>query len=186
MDSEQPGQEPRVVGERHACLVFTRPADQLEAVARFLASGLATGKRGLCLIEERSLEEVAAALEEAGVDVSRRAAQGALRFARARSAYLAGGCFDAEAMIHLIQRAVAEARAFGYAGLCATGDMSWALGRAPDELVAYESRLNATAFRSARLVGLCQYDAARFGAAAIDRIVQTHGQWTGRSDAVPA
>jgi hypothetical protein len=172
--SQTAAQQAERIGDRHACLLYRDEQAQLRATAQFLATGLAMGYRGICLLDGRTTAEIADALADVGVDASRKVAHGALRIAPARGSYVPGETFDGAAMIALVQRWEAEARADGYAGLAATADMSWALGGDLDALLAYEERLNRTAFCSDRLAGLCQYDERRFAGPHLAPIIDAH------------
>lgn len=160
----------------HACLIFERDDEQLRAFAEHIVAGLDAGERAVCLIHELDTVALAGALEDFGVDVARETAEGALQVVRARSAYLATGTFDPVAMIELVADKLREARIAGYRGLCAAGEMSWALEDAPgsERLLEYEVLLNATAFRSPLISGLCTYDARRFPKEILDGIRRAH------------
>lgn len=160
----------------HACLIFERDDEHLRAIADHLVAGLDNGERALCLLHELDTVALAETLEQRGVDVAKETADGALQVLRAREVYLPNGVFEPAAMIETIALKLHQARLAGYRGLCAAGEMSWALQGAPgsDRLVEYEALLNRTAFRSPLLGGLCTYDGRRFPDHVLQAIRRAH------------
>jgi hypothetical protein len=69
------------------------------------------------------------------------------------------GRFDIDRMIHLLEAATEQAMADGYAGLFATGDMTWEFGPETDfsMLIDYEWRLEQLFRKQPTLSGICQY-----------------------------
>jgi hypothetical protein len=73
------------------------------------------------------LKRFRAALTDAGIDAADAARQGALVESTHADAHLAGGCFDCERMLNLLNDAVESALNDGFKGLRTCGDMSWLL-----------------------------------------------------------
>jgi hypothetical protein len=69
------------------------------------------------------------------------------------------GRFDVGSMLASIANAVDQALRDGYAGLWATGDMTWEFGtdRNFEKLVEYEHGLERLFHRYPALAGICQY-----------------------------
>lgn len=160
----------------HACLIFDDPAEELRVMGRHLADGVAAGRRTLAFVERISTQELTSSLEREGVDVARQVALGALLIRRSRSTYVPNGSFDPAQMTGQVAELEREAARAGYRGLCAAGDMSWALAgdRGSDRLVEYEYRLQRTVFSRLNVVGLCQYDSSRFDAVTLRDIARAH------------
>lgn len=160
----------------HSCAIFDAAGEQLRVMSRHLADGLSSGQRTLGLVEQLSAAELSEALENEGVDVGRQVALGALRIGRARSTYVPNGRFDPAGLIGLIADTEREARRAGYRGLCAAGDMSWALAGDPgaDRLVEYEYRLQQTIFGRLNVFGLCLYDGTRFDDGLLRQMARVH------------
>src|SRR5262249_37057705 len=114
------------------------------AAVPFLRAGLAQGERCVYIADERTTEEVAQALAAGGVNVPGECARGALELLTRRESYLRSGRFDPRRMIEFLGQAVEEALAAGFAGLRATGEMTWALGAevTSECLLEYEALLN--------------------------------------------
>ncbi len=75
------------------------------------------------------------------------------------SDHLVNGRFDVDRMLEMLDGAVELALADGYAGLFATGDMTWEFGPERDfsKLVEYECRLEHLFRKHSALSGICQY-----------------------------
>ncbi len=89
--------------------------------------------------------------------------------------HLAGGSFDPDRMIAMLDTAVGDAKAAGFDGLCAGGDMTWLVDQAPgsERVAEYEARLNRF-FATNRALGLCQYSRRKLPTALIDHGIATH------------
>lgn len=114
-------------------------------------------------------------LYAAGTDVEHELTRGALVLASDHD-HLVDGRFDIDRMIDMLEAAVDEALAAGYAGLFATGDMSWEFGSEKDfsKLVDYELRLEEVFHRQPALSGICQYHRDLLPRAAIREGVVSH------------
>jgi MEDS: MEthanogen/methylotroph, DcmR Sensory domain len=99
-------------------------------------------------------------LAAAGVDVVREVADGSLIFSSVQN-HLRDGKFDIDFMMATLQSGVEMARRQGYAGLWATGDMSWEFGPEKDftKLLEYECRLEEFIRKNPDFGGICQYHA---------------------------
>lgn len=115
------------------------------------------------------------ALKAAGIDVKKEEARGALSLVTKFDAHLKGGTFSADKMISLLHQAVKDALDAGFNGLCAAGDMAWAMDRAPgtEEFAEYESRLNDF-YSNNRALGLCQYNRTTLPHEFLDHCIATH------------
>lgn len=159
----------------HVCTLFTTPEEQLQAAVEYIRGGLGRGERCLYVCCERELNEFRAALKQAGIDVEREEARGALVLLTKHDGHLKGGTFDPDRMIHMLDEAVKDTLARGFNGLCAAGDMNWLLDDAPgsEKLAEYEARLNRF-YESNRALGLCLYNLGTMPPAAIDDCLATH------------
>lgn len=159
----------------HLCLIYETPEEQFAAAIPFVRDGLAQEQQCLYVADERTVDEVRAALGAAGVDVDAEERWGALRIATKRQTYLKDGIFDPEAMINLLRAATLEAVGRGYKALRVTGEMTWALGPelGTGRLIEYETLLNGF-FPGSRALAICQYNRRRFSAAIIHGVLRTH------------
>lgn len=97
-------------------------------------------------------------LYAAGTDVEHELTRGALVL-DSNDDHLVDGRFVVERMIDTLAAAVDQALADGYAGVFATGDMTWEFGPEKDfsKLLDYEWRLEQLFRRQPALCGVCQY-----------------------------
>lgn len=97
-------------------------------------------------------------LYAAGTDVEDELARGSLVLGSDNS-HLVDGHFEVDRMIDTLETAVQTALADGYAGLFATGDMTWEFGPEKEfsKLLHYEWRLEQLFHKYAALSGICQY-----------------------------
>lgn len=111
-------------------------------------------------------------LAAAGVNVASEVARGSLVLSSERH-QASVGSFDADGMIAQLKETIGQSLGEGYAGLWATGDMTWEVGPGEmdfSKLLHYEWRLEKLFQEQQSLCGICQYhrdtlprDAMRFG-----------------------
>lgn len=159
----------------HVCTLYSTPEEQLTAAVEYIRGGLARGERCLYITVERTVAEFRAALEEAGIDVKREEARGALVLLTKEQGHLKDGTFDPDRMISMLGDAVRDALAAGFTGLRAAGDMSWVVDEAhgTERLAEYEARLNHF-YACNRALGLCQYNRSSMPPASLDHGIATH------------
>jgi DNA-binding winged helix-turn-helix (wHTH) protein len=102
-------------------------------------------------------------------------AVGRLSLSTTKSAFLADGRFDLNAMLGTLQATVDKATEAGLEGLFVTAEMTWALRPHPgaELLMDYEALCNRF-FLTNPAVSLCQYDRLRFDDRAIRDVLLTH------------
>lgn len=159
----------------HICTLYTSPEEQLKAAVEYIRAGLGREERCLYVCGEHTPQEMRVALKAAGIDVKREEARGALSLVTKFDAHLKGNTFSADKMISLLHDAVKDALDAGFNGLCAAGDMAWAMDRAPgtEEFAEYESRLNDF-YSNHRALGLCQYNRTTLPHEFLDHCIATH------------
>lgn len=159
----------------HVCTLFGSPEEQLQAAIEYIRGGLSRDERCLWVSCERSVAELRACLQQAGIDVKAVEARGALVLLTKEEGHLKGGSFDPDRMIAMLHQAVKDSLDAGFKGLCAGGDMTWLLDRAPgsERLVEYEARLNHF-YQSNHALGMCMYNVRTMPAAILDDCMATH------------
>jgi len=159
----------------HVCTLFASPEEQLQAALDYIRGGLSRGERCLWVSCERPVAEFRAALKDAGIDVEAEEGRGALLLLAKDEGHLKGGSFDPDRMIAMLHQAVKDALDAGFSGLCAGGDMSWLLDRAPgsERVVEYEAKLNRF-YESNHALGLCLYNVRTMPPAILDHCLATH------------
>lgn len=97
-------------------------------------------------------------LSAADIDVASAVSQGDLILSSAND-HLLDGRFDVDRMIGMLGEALDQALRAGYAGLWATGDMTWEFGNERNftKLMEYECALEEFFQNHPELSGICQY-----------------------------
>lgn len=129
-------------------------------LAALLRQKLSENYRCVFLNSPPMVAGISSYLASSGVDVVKETSGGSLHLSSDRG-HLVNGRFDAERMIFLLNDALTQALADGYAGLWATGDMTWEFGPEKnfDKLHDYECRLEDFFRHNPCLSGVCQYHA---------------------------
>jgi hypothetical protein len=144
---------------RHQCMVYDGPpSHMLPALVAAIQRHLADGARCMYFNSPAMVAGVRSGLYAAGTDTEYELSRGALVLS-ADDSHLVDGHFEPDRMIETLDAAVEAAVADGYAGLFATGDMSWEFGPDKDfsKLLHYEWRLEQLFQKHAALSGICQY-----------------------------
>ncbi|MFI1091914.1 MEDS domain-containing protein [Streptomyces sp. NPDC020917] len=160
----------------HACLPSDGPEGRWALRAAFAAAGLARGERvllfpGAGTDPAHTLERLAAH----GLPARQAAADGRLAVIRDFPGYDPVRGFEPEVRTGYLVRAAEVARARGFTGLRAAGDMEWATGPDVDAaaLADYERSLTPL-FAELGFTGLCEYDRRAFPARVLDPLLHTH------------
>ncbi|MEV0896147.1 MEDS domain-containing protein [Actinoplanes sp. NPDC049802] len=150
----------------HACVLFDDDAEKTRALFTFVRAGLRDSHRILYFGADEP--RIAAAFPGA-------IAAGRLRMATPEQSYLASGVFDPQATIAGWRTEAQQARADGFRGLRAAGDMSWAARPVPgaDRLQWYEAQVNRV-FADGFAMAVCLYDRRLFTGTDLDRICRSH------------
>jgi len=132
----------------------------LPALAAQIKQKLGEKLRCLYLNSPTMVAGMRSYLFASGVDVTSEVTRGSLVLSSNQS-HLKGGKFDADSMLQLLEQNLDQAVRDGYAGLWATGDMSWELGADKDlkKLLEYEWKLEKFFETHPALSGICQYHA---------------------------
>lgn len=158
----------------HAALFYRSKADQLACALPYIAIGLKRNERCVYIAVDNPALEILRRLDELGVNTAAALQRGALRVVTKSETYMRHGVFEPEKMVDDFHRDVQQALQDGFAGLRASGEMSWALDlpSALFRVIEYEQELHAR--WPAHLSGLCQYDESRFPAQLIDEMTKMH------------
>jgi hypothetical protein len=161
---------------RHQCLIYSgAPSRHLSALAVTLRAKLWRNYRCLYLNSAPMVAGIRSYLAAADVDVEEEIARGSLVLSAAR-AHLADDRFDVERMIETLTTTLEQALRDGYAGLWATGDMTWEMGPRPDfsKLLDYEWRLEEFLREHPEMSGICQYHAETLPREVLRHGLQAH------------
>lgn len=144
---------------RHQCLVYDgAPSKQLPALAKAIRSKLAENYRCLYFNTAPMVAGMRSYLAAEGLDVTAATHKKSLVTVSEQS-HLDGESFCVDRMIRGLETALKGALADGYAGLWASGDMTWEFGPDKDytKLLEYEWRLEQFFSEHPELCGVCQY-----------------------------
>jgi hypothetical protein len=144
---------------RHRCMIYEgSPAKHLPGLARLIRDKLRANNCCLYLNSLPMVAGIRSYLAAAGVDVAQEVNRGSLVLSSDQD-HLLDGIFDPARMLDALSGAVSQALAQGYAGLWATGDMTWELGNEKNfgKLMAYECGLEQMFRELPALSGICQY-----------------------------
>ncbi|MCJ7824415.1 MAG: MEDS domain-containing protein [Anaerolineales bacterium] len=169
-----PGDIAGFPGAAHSACIFRTEEERFKAVVPFILAGLSRGDKCVYILDDTSEDDVVDAMMRAR-DVQRHADEGDITFLRRDEAYLRDGCFNADRMLGFIRQGEQKALADGYAGLTATGEMSWQKTDAPgtDQLMEYEARLNDL-YPESNPTLLCQYEEPVFDHTTLLDAIRTH------------
>jgi hypothetical protein len=134
------------------------PSRMLPALIAAIRRNRDAGMRCMYFNSPAMVAGVRSLLYAAGTDVERELASGALVLVSDND-HLVDGHFVLDRMIDTLETSIVQALADGYAGLFATGDMTWEFGPDRDfaKLVDYELRLEQLFGKHPSLSGICQY-----------------------------
>lgn len=147
---------------RHQCLIYDgAPSRHLPMLAIVTREKLKQNFRCLYLNSAPMVAGMGSYLAAADVDVAREIEAGHLVLSSAQSHLIDGMYFDPERMISTLEATLDRSLKEGYAGLWATGDMTWEIGPTKDfsQLLEYEWRLEECFRTHPELAGVCQYHA---------------------------
>ncbi len=162
--------------QRHQCLIYEgAPSRHLDSLAQTLMEKLKANHRCLYLNSPAMVAGMRSYLSAAGLDLKEHTGSGALVLSSDQG-HLVDGKFDVDAMVKLLGQALRQAIDDGYAGLWATGDMTWELGgeRNLDKLLEYERRLEEFMKNNPALSGVCQYHRDMLPPHAVRTALDTH------------
>lgn len=160
----------------HIAFIYDETSELTAFIGPFVKAGLAKGERCLYIVDELDITEASATLSDAGVDVARETARGALSLVDAHQFYDLPS-FEALRAIELQLKHWANARSDGFTDLRLAAEMTWVrtLGADDDAVVRFEG-LAEEASGSATLTRACMYRAGRFPSAVLQRLVRNHAK----------
>ncbi len=146
---------------RHRCLIYAgSPANQLASLARVIREKLGANFRCLYFNTAPMVAGMRSYLAAAGVDVGDAINRGSIVLSSDQR-HLRDDEFVPELMLAMLSDAVDAATSDGFAGLWASGDMTWEFGPKRDfsKLIEYEFGLEEIFRKWPALCGVCQYHA---------------------------
>jgi len=143
----------------HLCCFYESDEEHEMLLAPFLKHGLLAGDRVIYAYDQFSPETIVGYLQRAGLEAGPYLESGQLILLPSHEVYLAGGAFDPEAVIAMLEEAIQQARSDGYHCARLSGEVSWARDEPRDlaRLVGYEE-LVTDRLRGQPYLALCLYD----------------------------
>lgn len=161
---------------RHQCMVYSgAPSVHLRPVSLVISERLRHQHRCIYLNSEPMVAGLRSYLAAAGVDVEAEMRRESLVLSSERP-HLVDGRFEMEGMLNSLESELARALSDGYAGLWATGDMTWEMGQDQDvvKLAEYERRLDAFLHAHPQMGGICQYHTDTLRREIVDEGLRMH------------
>ena len=157
----------------HICAFYSDSAGRDKIVMPFLAEGLRTGEKCICVLASLGPKEVLTRLGH-HVDLDLSVQRGQLELATPADAYLRTGKFVPEDMLNFWKDAATAAEAAEYGFARAAGEMPRELdGATRREFMQYEARLTEFVADLPELI-LCLYDLRLSGAGVLMDVLRTH------------
>ena len=160
---------------RHVCAFFHSSKEEYETLLPFICDGLNCGQRAYHVLPPKYREEHLERLRNAGINVEAAQRSRQLEVALPEDIYLKGGRFNKEAMLALIQEALAAGTTLGFplTRMIAHAETAVDDWSSANEWVEYEMRLNDVLPRYDDPV-ICTYDANLLNANLALDILRTH------------
>jgi hypothetical protein len=157
----------------HICAFYSDPATRDEVVMPFLAQGVRTGEKCICVLASLGPQEVLARLGH-HVDLDLSVERGQIELATPADAYLSSGKFAPDDMFSFWKEAATGAEAADYGIARAVGEMPRELDAdARRQFIRYEARLTEVVADLPALI-LCLYDLRLSGAEVLMDVLRTH------------
>jgi MEDS: MEthanogen/methylotroph, DcmR Sensory domain len=158
----------------HICSFYRGTQGRDEIVLPFLAEGIRSQDKCLCILASIDPPDVLARLGQQ-VDVASSVETGQLELATPANAYLRSGTFSAEDMLDYWLAANETQAEEGFSLIRATGEMPSVLNQPAGrlEFFRYEAKLNEIIPNYAQVI-LCLYDLDRFGTEVLIDTLRTH------------
>jgi len=175
----------------HVCAYFHDENEQYRTLLPYIKEGIDYGDKVVHIVNPKYRDEYRQRLHEGGIDVVAAETRGQLEVLSWTETYLAGGSFQQDAVLDLVDRILSDSRSHGYPRTRAIGDMDWfrenpmsiedrtsgdrpVRGVTCAELLSYEARLNRVLSKYDNVSLICAYDLSRFSGVAIINAMRTH------------
>jgi PAS domain S-box-containing protein len=159
----------------HVCAITSNAPLAHSVVVPFVRRCLAREEMCFYVVGERTAEDAAAELTQAGIDAEAALERGALALLGARE-YMPLEELDMSAFLALFKARAQQALKAGFHGAAFLVEMTWGLELevALDALMEYEARLNTDFFPHQPALALCIYQRQRFPAKYLQTALRSH------------
>ncbi|MUV14510.1 MEDS domain-containing protein [Noviluteimonas gilva] len=161
----------------HVCQFYDSKQDQLDMLVPYFKQGLERNEACAWLVGDLTIDEARHALSVAVPDLADYIARGQMQIVHYSEFYTdPNGTVKApEQLSYQFAAMGSSAKAEGYAGLRASGSVSWV--KDPESMsrfMAYETRVNV-AIQNARIMAVCTYPAKAAALCGCRELIHNHG-----------
>jgi len=159
----------------HMCLIFSNENERVDALLKYLLSGLLAGERVASFSNKLTEQDVVGFLKQNNISYDERKSHNAIILAGTNEVYFQDGVFDPDRMLNTLSNYYTESLQMGFPASRVIGEMVPEVEHVPggDRLLEYESRVSLL-MRSHPVTAICQYDANAFDGATIMEILKVH------------
>lgn len=159
----------------HMCQIFSADEERLDALLKFLRSGLEAGERAACFTEKLDETRLANFLAEHDLSCDELMESGALSRAGTSEVYFQDGRFDPDRMLALLRKFHKKSVDDGFPAARVIGEMTAEVQHIEggSRLMEYESRVSML-LKEIPITAVCQYDANTFDGATIMEVLKVH------------
>lgn len=159
----------------HICQIFSSNEERLDALLKFLRSGLAAGERTACFTDHLDEERLEIYLADHNLCCDKLKESGTLSTAGTREVYFKNDEFNPDQMLDLLRQYHKESVANGYPAARVIGEMTADIQTISGgtRLMEYESRVSQL-LKECPVTAVCQYDAKAFDGDTIMKVLKVH------------
>ena len=158
----------------HIASLFKGDADRFKSAVPFVLSALDRNEKCVYILDDSTQEQVVDSLMKIR-DVQNHLDAHQITFLSSSDTYLKDGRFDADRMLAMLKSLEPDAMSEGYAGVRATGEMSWYHSKMPgvEGLREYEARINDI-YPDMTPDFLCQYAEEEYDSGLLLDVIRAH------------
>lgn len=159
----------------HICQIFNEDDERHNALIDYVISGLQTGEDTACFSENESEETLLEHFEKNGISYKKVEASGEFSMSKTGDIYFAGGKFEPDRMLSLLQQFYENSVKKQRSGARVIGEMSPEIESilGGSRLLEYESKVSLL-LRKYPVNAVCQYDARSFSGSTILDVLKVH------------
>ncbi len=170
----------------HLCMIYEDHEEQFGMILPFVKSGLLRKEKCVYIADDNTVEKVISEMKAADPDLFGKSLDNeSLSVLTKRETYVKDGYFAPEKMIALLAENTDSALKAGFAGLRATGEMTWMFAGDPgsEKMMEYEAKLNDF-LPAHQALAVCQYSRTKFSNEQLISVFQTHPKVIYRSEII--
>jgi len=128
----------------HICQIFNDDEERLDALLKYILSGLQTGEKTACFSEKLSKNELDLFLEKSGISFEKKYNTGAIDLTKTEDVYFPNNSFDPDKMISLLAKFYEDSVKQGFTAARVIGEMSPKVQKinGGSRLLEYESKVS--------------------------------------------